>query len=238
MGPHVYQAGADALGLADESVGAAIITGAGAHFSSGGNLNRLRANRDGPRSNQRQSLQALHRWIQVIADVPFPVIAAVEGHAAGAGFSLALACDLIVASDKARFTLAYVKVGLTPDGGATAGLRSIPRQLALQWLLDAQPVTADRLFQIGLVNKLADEGSALMEAQAWADRLAAGPTHAQRRIKQLVRAAPHNDLASQLTLETDAMMESVFGSESAEGINAFLQKRPAVFTPSSNSEDS
>ena len=132
--PDMYAAGIEALSTAerDPEIRAVVLTGAGDVFCAGGNLNRLLENRAKSPSVQAESIDQLHGWIEALRDCTKPVIAAVEGPAAGAGFSLALACDLIVAARSAKFVMAYVKVGLTPDGGASWFLsQALPRQLAL-----------------------------------------------------------------------------------------------------------
>lgn len=138
--PDIYAAGIEAVATAeqDASIRAVVITGANRFFCAGGDLNRLRENRAKDKSVQATSIDQLGEWIQAIRTCPKPVIAAVEGAAAGAGFSLALACDWIVAADNAKFVMAYVKVALTPDGGGSWFLaNALPRQLATEILLEA-----------------------------------------------------------------------------------------------------
>jgi enoyl-CoA hydratase/carnithine racemase len=131
--PDIYRDGIAALkgATADPAVRAVVITGEGEHFCAGGNLNRLLGNRSQPPEVQAASIDTLHEWITAIRDCPKPVIAAVEGAAAGAGFSLALACDMLVAAQNARFVMSYIRVGLTPDGGASHWLATrLPYPLA------------------------------------------------------------------------------------------------------------
>ena len=115
----------EALNVAERSpdVRSVVITGAGGMFCSGGNLQRLQANRQQPPEVQAQSIEGLHQWIETIRTYPKPVIAAVEGAAAGAGFSLALACDMVVAARDAVFLMAYSNVALSPDGSRRAGVQ-------------------------------------------------------------------------------------------------------------------
>src|SRR3569832_970115 len=130
LGPEMYAAGIEALNVAETNpeVGSVVITGEGSMFCAGGNLQRLQSNRQQPPEVQAQSIESLHSWIEAIRTFPKPVIAAVEGAAAGAGFSLALACDFIVAAENAIFVMAYSNVALSPDGGATWVLaRALPR---------------------------------------------------------------------------------------------------------------
>ena len=157
---------------------------------------------------------------------PVPLIAAVEGGAAGAGLSLALACDLIVAAKDARFTAAYVKAGLVPDGGLTASMaRMLPRPLAMEMCLMGRPVMASRFFDLGAISRLASPGRAMAEAMALADTLAEGPRQAQGVIRSMVAAAYETTEAAQLDTERDAMAAAAGRDEAAEGIAAFLEKR-------------
>ena len=138
LGPEMYSAGVETLNVAESNpdVRSVVITGEGAHFSAGGNLNRLLSNRDLPPEHQAQSIEGLHNWIEAIRTFPKPVISAVEGAAAGAGFSLALACDFLVAAQDSVFVMAYSSVGLSPDGGGSWHLgRALPRALVSQWLM-------------------------------------------------------------------------------------------------------
>jgi enoyl-CoA hydratase/carnithine racemase len=226
--PDMYAAAIETLSTAerDNSVRAVILTGADNFFCAGGNLNRLLENRNKDKSVQAESIDNLHSWIQAIRDCPKPVIAAVEGAAAGAGFSLALACDLIVAGASAKFVMAYVKVGLTTDGGASWFLtQALPRQLATEILIEGKPVSASRLHELGLVNKLVPDGSALDTAYAWADELATQSPNAVERLKSLVQEAQRNSLAQHFEAEKLNFVESLHHRDAQEGISAFLEKR-------------
>lgn len=214
----------------DESVGAIVLCGDGAHFCGGGDLRRLQQQRTQPADGQRQILDALHDWVQAMRACPLPVIAAVEGAAAGGGFSVALGCDLIVAAEDARFVMSYVRIGLSPDGGGSDALaRALPPQAALELLLDGGTATPERLHALGLVNRVVPPGQAVATALSWAERLAAGPRTAQRQIKQLVHAARGRGHRAQLDAERDAFVASLYSPECGEGIAAFLDKRPARF---------
>jgi enoyl-CoA hydratase/carnithine racemase len=230
--PPIWTDGLEAIKKAskDPAVGAVILTGAEGHFSSGGNLNRIKENRGKPQSVAHEGLTQLHDWIRAIRGCPKPVIAAVEGSAAGAGFSVALACDLIVAAEDARIFVAHVKIGISPDGGVSGSLaRSLPPHLLAELLLEGGTIDAARLNQFGIVNRVCARGQALQTALDWAGKLAQGPPQAMGRIKQLVEKAYSNDLSSQLDLERQLVVESIFGDECGEGIAAFFAKRPPVF---------
>ena len=210
----------------DDTIRVVVLTGADGFFCAGGNLNQLAENRAMPKSAQAASIDRLHGWIEALRDCPKPVIAAVEGGAAGAGFSLALACDLIVAASSAKFLMAYVNVGLTPDGGGSWFLsQSLPRQLAAEILIDGKPISADRLYQFGVVNRVVADGGALDNALLWADQLALRSPQAVERIKELIREAPTNSLVQHFEAEKHRFVESLHHRDAQEGIAAFLEKR-------------
>ncbi len=226
--PDMYAAAIETLSTAerDDSIRAVVLTGADKFFCSGGNLNRLLENRSKDKSVQAESIDNLHGWIEAIRDCPKPVIAAVDGAAAGAGFSLALACDLIVAGASAKFVMAYVKVGLTPDGGGSWFLtRALPRQLAAEILIDGKPVGAQHLYDLGVVNRVVADGSALDAALMWAEELAAQSPNAVERIKSLTQEAQVNSLAQHFESEKRNFVESLHHRDAQEGITAFLEKR-------------
>jgi enoyl-CoA hydratase/carnithine racemase len=211
LSPELYECIAAAMEQAkDPRIRAVILTSEGGFFCAGGDLNVLIARRKMAEADRRDRIDDLHDLVRSIRACPVPVIAAVEGGAAGAGLSLALACDLIVASETAKFTAAYVKAGLVPDAGLTAALaRMIPRPLAMEMCLMGRPVMAQRFADLGAVNALA-----------------AGPRTAQGVIRGLVGAAYDVTEAAQLDAERDAMAHAAGQAEAAEGIAAFLEKRP------------
>ncbi len=214
----------------DDSVRAIVLTGLYGFFCSGGNIANLRKSAESSLADVSRNTDALNSMILSIRHCPTPVIAAVEGGAAGAGASLALACDLIVAAEDAKFTVAYVKVGLAPDGGVTHFLsEGLPRQLVSEMCLTGRPVEATRLHDLGLVNSIAPTGGALEAATKLATSLAAGAVGAMAVIKAEIAAAPHNDLASQLVLEAKGINAARYGDEAAEGLAAFLEKRKPDF---------
>jgi enoyl-CoA hydratase/carnithine racemase len=221
----------------DPSIAAIVLTGAGDFFCSGGNLTVLKARTTMQESQRREGIDKLHDMIAAMRACPKPVIAAIEGGAAGAGVSMALACDMIVAASDAYFSLAYVRIGLTPDGGATAFLaRSLPRQLVSELCLTGDRVGVQRLYELGLINRLTDASDALTTALELAQRLAKGPVGAMARIKRLVDSGAGNPLTEQLELEAQSMAASFGTAEAAEGIAAFLEKRKANFRPASNGD--
>jgi len=232
LAPQMYAAGVEALSVAESSadVRCVVITGEGAMFSAGGNLQRLQANRQEPPEVQAQSIEGLHSWIEAIRTFPKPVIAAVEGAAAGAGFSLALACDLIVAADDAVFVMAYSNVALSPDGGASWSLsQALPRQLVSELLMGGERIGAARLQQLGVVNRVASRGGALAEALELAEKLNARAPNALASIKELMNEAASATLTRHLDSERDHFVTNLHHPNAGIGIAAFLAKQPAVY---------
>ena len=228
LSPEIYAAGVEALNAAETNseIRSVIITGEGAAFCAGGNLQRLLANRQQPKEVQAQSIDGLHSWIDSIRTYPKPIIAAVEGAAAGAGFSLALACDFCVAADNAVFVMSYSTVGLSPDGGGSWALgRALPRQLANELLMCGERVNAQRLHDFGLVNTVCSSGSALREALALAERLNARAPNVLSSIKELLNDSAANTLSQQLQSERDHFVSNLHHGNGGEGIDAFLAKR-------------
>ena len=226
--PVMYAAGVEALGVAESSpdIRSVVITGSDGMFCSGGNLQRLLANRQQPPEVQAQSIEGLHNWIETIRTYPKPVIAAVEGAAAGAGFSLALACDFIVAARNAVFVMAYSNVALSPDGGASWSLaQALPRQLATEILMCGDRIGAERLHAMGLVNRVAEAGSALDTALALAEQLNARAPNALASIKELLNEAPQAQLTNHLGQERGHFVKNLHHANGGAGISAFLEKR-------------
>ena len=227
LGPQMYAAGVEALSIAESNpdVRSVVIAGEGSMFSAGGNLQRLQANREQPPEVQIQSIEGLHSWMEAIRTFPKPVIAAVEGAAAGAGFSLALACDFIVAADNAVFVMAYSSVALSPDGGATWSLgRALPRQLVNELLMGGERITPGRLQALGLVNQLTPAGGALDGALELAAKLNARAPNVLASIKELVADAAHASFSAQLAAERDHFVRNLHHRNAGIGIAAFLAK--------------
>jgi enoyl-CoA hydratase/carnithine racemase len=228
LAPEMYAAGVEALGVAEssEEVRSVVITGAGSVFCAGGNLQRLLANREKPPEVQAQSIEGLHSWIEAIRTFPKPVIAAVEGAAAGAGFSLALACDFIVAADSAVFLMAYSNVALSPDGGASWSLaQALPRQLVNELLMCGDRVSPARLHALGLVNQLTPAAGALPAALLLADKLNARAPNVLASIKELVGDAAGATLSAQLAAERDHFVKNLHHRNAGTGIEAFLARQ-------------
>lgn len=221
------------LASADDTVGAVVLHGEGAHFCAGGDLATLgTSRRTNPPQHHFDRVGRLNELVRSLRDCAKPVIAAVEGHAAGAGFSVALGCDLVVAAEDAQFTMAYVKIGLNPDGDGSYFLaRALPLQLASELMMTGAAVGTARLHAAGLVNRCVPAGSAVAEALRWAGELASGATRAIGRIKRLGNEAQRHDYSQHLELERSLFVEALHGDEAGEGIGAFLEKRKARFHP-------
>jgi enoyl-CoA hydratase/carnithine racemase len=228
LGPEMYAAGVEALSVAESSadVRSVVITGANGIFSAGGNLQRLQNNRQLPPEHQAQSIEGLHNWIEAIRTFPKPVIAAVEGPAAGAGFSLALACDMIVAARNSVFVMAYSSIALSPDGGGSWSLsRAVPRQLATELLMCGERIGAERLQHLGVVNRMVDAGQALQQALKLCEQLNARAPNALSSIKELVGDAEGSSLNTQLARERDHFVKNLHHPNAGIGIGAFLNKQ-------------
>lgn len=228
----VIAAGIEALNRAegDADIRCVVLRGDGAHFCAGGNLQGLLERRRAGPPAQVKMLEHLNQFVEALRTFPKPVIAAVEGAAAGAGFSLALACDLVVAADDARFILSYGRIGLSPDGGVTWALaQALPRALVQQLVWLGEPVTAQQLHSWGLVGWVVNTGHAKDEALRLAQRLAAMAPNAVASGKALVQDAAGRSLSAQLDAERDHFVENLFHENGAEGLNAFLEKRSPTF---------
>ena len=228
----VLAAGIEALlrADADPATRCVVLRGDGAHFCAGGNLQGLLERRRSGPPAQVEMLEHLNEFVDALRAFPKPVIASVEGAAAGAGFSLALACDLIVAAEDSRFILSYGRIGLSPDGGATWALsQALPRALVQQWVWLGEPLSARQLHDRGLVGWVADSGHAFDEAMRLAERLCDLAPNAVASGKALLNQAAGRSLREQLDAERDHFVANLFHANGAEGVAAFLEKRPPKF---------
>ena len=232
LSPEIYAAGIEALSAAENNADlrSVVLVGEGNVFCSGGNLQRLMANRREDPDVQRQSIEGLHNWIDAIRTYPKPIIAAIEGAAAGAGFSLALACDLIVAASNAVFVMSHSTVALSPDGGGSWALgRALPRALASELLMFGERISSARLYELGVINRVCGVGNALTDALIMAELVNARAPNALASIKDLLNDAATSSLSEQLASERDHFVRNLHDTNGAEGIEAFLQKRSPKF---------
>lgn len=219
-------------GAADEAVRCVVITGAGRAFSSGEDLGALAGTYEKGETPELGDtlVRRYNPLIRAVRKAPKPVVAAVNGTAAGAGASLALACDFRIASEHAKLVLAFVKAGLVPDSGALWFLTKLVGA-AKAWELGAtgEPVTADEALRLGLFNQVVPATNFEREWRAFAATLAAGPTRAYALTKQLVNSAAAVSLDEQLELEVKAQTAAGNTADHLEGVQAFLAKRRPKF---------
>jgi 2-(1,2-epoxy-1,2-dihydrophenyl)acetyl-CoA isomerase len=213
-----------------------VLTGAGRAFCAGGDLREMQefASRDGRvEAFFDEPLRILNESILLIRKTPVPFIAAVNGVASGGGCNLALACDLVIAAESAKFNQAFIKIGLVPDCGGTFILpRLIGWKRAAELMFTGDLVSAHRAAELGMINSVAADGELMSQVMAMAEKLANAPTAAIGQIKKLLEASPVNDYGSQLDLERKAQIEAGKTKDFGEGVSAFLEKRPARFVGS------
>ncbi|MGP9804966.1 2-(1,2-epoxy-1,2-dihydrophenyl)acetyl-CoA isomerase PaaG [Paracoccus sp. NSM] len=215
----------------DADVRAVLLTGAGRGFSAGQDLGDRDPRKGGPAPDLGATLDTFYNpTLRLIRSLEKPVICAVNGVAAGAGANIALACDIVLAAQSARFIQAFAKIGLVPDAGGSWSLTRIlgePRAKALA--LTAQPVSAQQAADWGMIWQAVADDALMDQARALALSLAAGPTRGLGLTKRLIQAAATNSLDEQLDMERDCQREAGRSCDYAEGVTAFLEKRPAQF---------
>ncbi|HLM31488.1 MAG TPA: enoyl-CoA hydratase [Solirubrobacterales bacterium] len=216
---------------ADDEVRAVLVTGAGRGFSSGADLKAgFEPAEDGMPNLRKELGELYHPAIAAVRRLPKPVVAAVNGPAVGIGCSLALACDLIAAAESAYFGLAFVNIGLMPDGGTTAFVpAAVGRARAFQMAMLGERVPADRALAWGLVNWVHRDDRLLEEMGALAERLAAGPTRSYAGSKRALNRFIYGDLDEQLELEAEVQHELARTKDFLEGVGAFVEKRDPAF---------
>jgi 2-(1,2-epoxy-1,2-dihydrophenyl)acetyl-CoA isomerase len=216
---------------AEDSIRAVLVTGAGRGFSSGADLRAgFDPADDGLPDIYKELHEAYHPVISGIRRLPKPVVAAVNGPAVGIGCSLALACDLILAAESAYFGLAFVNIGLMPDGGSTAFVPpAVGRARAFQMALLGERIPAPQALDWGLVNWVHPDDRLMDEAWALARRLAAGPTRSYASSKQALNNFIYPDLDGQLELEAELQHALGRTNDFMEGVAAFVEKRDPAY---------
>ena len=220
---------------ADPSVRAVLITGAGRGFSSGADLKAgFEPHPEDNMPNVSQTLHEVYHPIIVgIRELEKPVVAAVNGPAVGIGLSLALACDLILAAESAFFGLAFVNIGLMPDGGSTLFVpAAVGKARAFQMAMLGERIDAQRALDWGLINAVHADDRLMDEANALVEQLAAGPTRSYAGTKKALNKMLYPDMSGQLDLEAELQHALARSKDFQEGVGAFIQKREPQFTGS------
>jgi 2-(1,2-epoxy-1,2-dihydrophenyl)acetyl-CoA isomerase len=215
----------------DDAVRAVVLTGNGRAFCSGADLRSgFDLNEQGRPDVQKALRERFHPIILAIRQMPKPVIAAVNGAAAGIGCSFALACDLVVAGKSSYFLLAFVNVGLVPDGGSSV---LIPERVgfarAAEMAMLGERIPAPKALEWGLINRVVSDETLVDDAGALADRLAKGPTRSYAGTKQQLNAWSFSRMEAQLELEASLQQEMVGSQDFIEGVTAFVEKREPRF---------
>jgi 2-(1,2-epoxy-1,2-dihydrophenyl)acetyl-CoA isomerase len=214
---------------ADRGLRCVVVAGVGRAFMAGGDVSAFQG--AGREARIAAILDPMHAAVEGLAALPVPVLASVQGAAAGAGMSLALGTDLAIAAEDARFTLAYLRLGTVPDCGGTHALaRLVGLRRALGIALLGESLDAAAALAAGLVNRVVPAEALAAETEALAHQLAAGPREAQGRVKALLRAAAGRDLHGQLAAEREDFLACAATADFAEGVAAFLGRRAPVFS--------
>ena len=219
---------------ADSNVRCVVIKGAGEHFMAGGDVRHFhKLLQESPRDAGEKiggEIEDVHAVITSIHGMPKPVIASIRGASAGFGMSLVAACDLAIAAEDAVFSLAYCRIGTSPDGGSTWTLpRMVGLKRAMELALLGDRITPQQASDYGLINWVVPEAELDQKTAELAARLAAGPRDALARTKFLLGQSSNADLASQLAAEKAKFIAGVTEAEFAEGVSAFVEKRAARF---------
>ncbi len=219
--------------MSSTTLRALIVKGAGKAFVAGGDVGLFYQRRDVIADEVKPLGDALHAGIINIRNLPFPVIAQIHGAVAGAGLSVALACDFAIADESASFTTAYSKIGLSPDGGSTFFLpRIVGMKKAAELVMLSDALNATQALELGLVNKVVAPDQLETETMKLAERLARGATQAYARAKRLITQSFDTPLAKHLDDEIACFEECARTSDFKEGVTAFVEKRKPEFTGS------
>ncbi len=239
LNPALSEALIETLGRVedDDGVRCVVLNGAGPAFMAGGDIKHFHGWIDQPaqqrKANMHAMIHGMHPVVIILRRMPKPVIASVHGAAAGFGVSLMLACDLALAAEDTVFTLAYIRLGTSPDGSSTYTLpRVVGTKRAMELALLGDRFNAQRALELGLVNRVVAPDALGSESAALAARLAAGPTKAYAQTKALINRSLQSGYEDQLQAELEAFGECATSDDFREGVKAFVEKRPPKFTGS------
>lgn len=214
----------------DPAVRAVVLTGNGKLFSAGGDVKSFAPSQGNSSSLLKELTAILHAAISRMARMDAPLIVAVNGAAAGAGFSLAVAGDIVLSAKSAKYTMAYTMVGMSPDASASFYLpRLIGLRKAQELMITNRTLSAEEAFQWGAINRVVEDGEVLSVAMALAQQLASGPTRSYGMIKKLLHASFNNGLETQMELESSGIAAMSQTEDGKEGIMAFIEKRAPDF---------
>jgi 2-(1,2-epoxy-1,2-dihydrophenyl)acetyl-CoA isomerase len=221
-----------ALLLCDENpdVRVALITSSGGMFCSGGDLKSFSRQGEQLPRYLKETTMYFHSAISRLVRMDVPTVAAIKGNVAGAGVGLACACDIVLVAESVRFSMAYTRVGLTPDGGTTYFLtRNVGLRRSLELILLNRSLSAQEAVECGIATRVVSDNSLFEEAETTARQLASGATRAFGAAKRLLHSAGTETLETQMALESRFIAESSITSDAREGIAAFIEKRQARF---------
>lgn len=215
----------------DDSVKAVVLTGNGAFFCAGGDVKAMVDFADDVDVGLKGIADDLHRAVSSFARMPAPLLVAVNGTAAGAGFSLAVCGDLVIAAETAKFTMAYSKIGLSPDGGSSYYLpRLIGLRKTQELMFTNRVLSAAEAQEWGLINRVTSAEALEEAAQAWAQEIAVGARDANAAIKSLLLHTFDNALETQMEIEGVTIANNAKSADGREGAAAFLEKRTTTFS--------
>ncbi len=219
----------------DEAVRCVVLKGEGDHFMAGGDVKgmgeSIKKSSEEIHKEFLLRIHDLHPIMFAMRRMPKPVIASCRGAAAGAGVSMALACDLIIAADDAFFTLAYCRIGTSPDGSASFHLpRAVGIKKAMEIALLGDRFTAQEAKDIGMINFVVPTADLDKETDKLAQRLASGPTHVYGNTKRLLYRSLESEFEAQLQAEAESFADCASRQDFREGVTAFIEKREAAFT--------
>jgi len=215
----------------DDSIRCVILTGAGRAFNAGGDLGLLSdARKRGAAQELEGLLRAGHELVLALCDLPQPVVAAINGPAAGGGMNLALACDILIAADNAQFAQSFAKIGLFPDFGGTYSLpRLVGPAKAAELFITGDLISAAEAHRLGIVNHVVPAERLMDETRALAARLAAAPPLTARAVKRVLRRNDREALARALDAEARQQVENFKSADALEGLSSFFEKRKPEF---------